>query len=251
MAEKNAPKKNSSLIPILIGAVVVAAVGLKLTEPEAAPPKKRVLTNKTSTPKKSKDNFIEEDYKAKFEVISAPIKNSFVPEIAKSSLRNAFSSEVANGIPAAFAGGETTWLYTGHAEIDGRRVALLENTATGATEFLRLNQKWRSLTVTDIGEESITVESRGTTKVISLPTTASFSGTGTLAPLPVVVPNGGRALRGPIAGGPGMDAGMGAPAEPARSQPANTFAETAPTDGQFMMDPNAQGGNRGRRGRRG
>ncbi len=250
MAEKNAPKKNSSLIPILIGAVVVGAVGLKLTEPEAAPPRKRALTPKTSTAKKSKDNFIEEDYKAKFEVISAPIKNSFVPEVAKASLKNAFTADVPNGIPAAFAGGETTWLYTGHAEIDGRRVALLENTATGATEFLRLNQKWRSLTVTDIGEESITVESRGTSKVISLPTTASYAGTGQLSPLPVVVPNGGRALRGPIAGGPAMDQGMSAPA-PARSQPANTFAETTPTDGQFMMDPNAQGGNRGRRGRRG
>ncbi len=250
MAEKNATQKKSSLVPILIGAVVVGAVGLKLTETEPAPPKKRSLTPKSSVAKKSKDGFIEEDYKAKFEVISAPIKNSFVPEVAKSALRNAFTSDVPNGIPAAFAGGEATWIYTGHAEIDGRRVALLENTATGATEFLRLNQKWRSLTVFDIGEESITIESRGTTKVISLPTTASYAGGGSLAPLPVVVPNGGRALRGPIASGTGMDAGAPAPAAN-RTQNTNVFAENQTTDGQFMMDPNAQNANRGRRGRRG
>lgn len=150
--------------------------------------KKPQLTATKST-KKADDLILPEDYKAKFDDLDKPMVNSFVPLVTKRDINGPVAK---NGIPADFAGGETTWVYTGNMTVDGTPNALLENTASGDGIFLRPGQHWKALKLVAVREDSIEIEGPGgamkTVYYNELEITASMPDSGTLSPLPPATP---------------------------------------------------------------
>jgi len=58
-------------------------------------------------------------------------------------------------VPSALAGGDPNWAYTGFAEVDGQKLALLENSANQQSGFLKEGQHWKKATVLHITAQSI------------------------------------------------------------------------------------------------
>ncbi len=53
-------------------------------------------------------------------------------------------------IPSSLAGGEGGWAYTGMAEVDGVRMALLENAGTSQSGYVREGEEWKGTRVAGI-----------------------------------------------------------------------------------------------------
>lgn len=253
MAEPN--KKPS---PVVIGGAValVATLIWYFATDTPKPVKKTTLIPKATTSSSTKkDVYLPEDYSAKFEPVSMALNNAFKPDVIKQKGVDPLSTIGSNGIPPGFVGGETTWIYTGNAEVDGIANALIENTATGEGVFLRPNEKWRNLVLTEVSGERITVEGPGgLMRTLTMPSTGGPEGMDmSVTPLPPVgaVPPGGipgtrnprtGALTGPIANmAPAMVNGQPNPAVP---QIAGSDMTGYPVD-----DSNNGSNGRGRRRR--
>lgn len=167
--------ENKSILqkPVFWVAIVgVAIAGYVLTEPDnkaSATGKTKPATKKTRTAGKASKNtivFTEQDEKAKFQTISAPLKNSFVPVVARSGIGGADAS--ANALPTDFTGGEANWVFTGSVEVNGVRQALLENRNTGEGVFLRRGERWKAATVQSIQENGIVMNGPSGIKTFGL-----------------------------------------------------------------------------------
>ncbi len=186
--------------------------------------------------KKTDDTYRPEDYTAKFPPVNVTPRDAFKPLVAKTTKTLATEQPTPlapNGIPAAFAGGDGNWVYTGNAEVNGVPNALLENGSTGDSVFLRPGERWKSLTVSRVTPNLIEVLGpTGQTYTVRIAdetipeagTAPAGTPTGTL---PAAVPNARGALAGPIGADPN----------------AQTAAQTDPSGG------NGQN-RRGRRNRR-
>ncbi|HRF59464.1 MAG TPA: hypothetical protein PLH94_06055 [Fimbriimonadaceae bacterium] len=133
---------------------VVAYAGVVLTEPD--PPKstsKPKPRASASTPKGMV--YTEADYRAKFGRIDSAPKNAFQPVIARKGGPNSLDALRLDSIPTAFTGGDPNWRYTGNAEQDGDRVALLENSSTGEGVFLRVGETWKQAVLTSIEDDAV------------------------------------------------------------------------------------------------
>ena len=58
-------------------------------------------------------------------------------------------------------GGEANWRYTGTAQINGVREALLENSSTGESVFLRVGQSWKQAVLKKIENEAVVMTGPG------------------------------------------------------------------------------------------
>lgn len=144
---------------VVILALVLFAY-LALTAGSSAPsgvatkkPIKKTLSKKAAL-------YTKEDYKAKFEPVSVALKNSFKPLISKAGIGGGKNTNVTvamNEVPSIFAGGEANWTYTGTVTIDGVREALLENKSSGDSVFLRTGDKWKGMSITSVGEDSVSI----------------------------------------------------------------------------------------------
>jgi hypothetical protein len=199
--------------PIIYAALfgVVAYAAVVLTEPET--PTKKTTKKTTATAKKNaNDPYLPQDYKAKFERVNLPVKNAFKPLVVRQSAGGALDSLRLDGLPAGFAGGDPNWRYTGTAEIDGVRVALIENHVSGDGVFLKVGETWNQTVLTSIETEAIVmVGPGGAVRRIRLgePEESRVASGNT-------VPNQGMAavppvrvggISGPISAGP-LDGGM-------------------------------------------
>ena len=252
-------KKKPSIVVVVGGLALVATpILLMLTDSPKTTKKPITPAARPVSASSKKDAYLPEDYTAKFDNVSTDLKNSFKPDIVNKALIGALTPLGDNGIPSAFSGGETTWIYTGNAEIDGVPNALIENTATGEGVFLRPNEKWRNLVLIEVSGERIVVEGPGgVTRTLSMPLfsgpTSNNIGVTPLPPLGVQPPTGtptapgttrpgGQAgLRGPIAGNP----------TDLNNPQAFNGGQAATLDPNMMQDdPNNNGSNgRGRRRR--
>ncbi len=146
--------------PMQYALVVVLAIAAWAVLGPMLLPTARTVVRKPSTVKKisSKPGVIvytDEDRKAHFDPISAPIKNAFVPLVKKMSGTGGAGSPNTGGVPNQFAGGEANWTYTGSVEVDGVLQALLENRSTGEGVFLRVGDTWKGVQVIQITEETL------------------------------------------------------------------------------------------------
>lgn len=210
----------------LVGAAVALVLYTVLTAPETVPTRR---ANNTfaggASRKKADDTYRPEDYTAKFPPVNVAPRDAFKPLVAKTTTTLAVQPTplAPNGIPASFAGGDGNWVYTGNAEVDGVPNALLENTASQETVFLRPGERWKSLTLAGVTASAIELigptgqrrsvgiadETAATTQVAA--TTPAGTAPGSL---PAVTPNGRGALAGSLSGPIGADAGaQAAPAD--------------------------------------
>lgn len=181
-----------------VGSVAVLIAAFVMTEPDAATPKSTV--KKTSSPKKTtkktEDEFTKEDETAEFKRVNQTPKNTFVPVVARHSGIGS-ADGMANSIPTEMTGGQTNWVYTGTAESDGVRVALVENRTTGDATFLKKGERWKSAVVVSISEFSVILRGPSGTRTFGLvdeefkssSSSVARSSNNDFAPARVTVPN--------------------------------------------------------------
>lgn len=149
-------------------------------------------------PKKSTDIYLPEDRTAHFDNVVAGADNIFKPLVAKSpTSRGGGAVSAPNALPAAYAGGEPNWIYTGTADVDGVPCALLENKTTGDSLFLRVGDTWKGSTIQGITDDSLIVMSpeTGLIMTVTLPSDDYLPGPGS-GNSPVTI----NPLNGPIGG---------------------------------------------------
>src|SRR5690606_15601791 len=86
--------------------------------------------------------------------------NAFKPLIVDQGSRRASESRGVgspNQVPPHFVNGESTWFFTGTTSFDGSTMALIENTATGEGQYLRVGESLLGATVVEIGRNSVTL----------------------------------------------------------------------------------------------
>ena len=189
-------KLSRPVVYSLLGVVVLAAAYF-LNEPTQSARKGRSAAAKPKTTSK-KDQFLPEDYDAKFTPVNWPVKDTFQPVVARKDTRSLLSNP--GGIPVEFAGGDPNWVYTGEVSVDGSREALLENTLTGEGVFLRSGERWKNCAVVEIAGEKLRLEGPGgEVKTVTLGDRQAAVNPG--AELAPVNPAPGAPLTGPIGGG--------------------------------------------------
>ncbi len=153
----------------LVGVALVFVMAFVLTQPDAA----KVVSSKSKPMAKKKTSlksevvFTKEDELANFKPVNSSAKNSFVPVVARHSGVGS-ADGLANAIPVDMTGGEANWVYTGTADTDGVRVALIENRSTGDAVFLKRGERWKSAIVLSISEYSVILKGPGGTRTLGL-----------------------------------------------------------------------------------
>lgn len=219
---------------LICGLAVLAWI---VVSPMISPDSGHRSTKKTfnSKSKKADTIYLAEDYNPPdFSPVSGSMKDSFKPLIAKVASTRSGPMATVNVVPPQFADGESNWMYTGTADVDGVLQALLENRSTGENVFLHVGDTWKGAMVQEITDDSLVLASPDTGLLASL-----------------FLPSDD--LAGPIGGGAGgfapaqvqnppMNGGLG----PLTAQPDQTTAQD-----NFTSDSNTNGNNNRRRsGRR-
>lgn len=194
---------------VVLGAAGYAAV--IFTEPDAV--KKKATANAAAhsgvTPP---PGFTEADMTAKFDRYNGPITDAFKPKVVLKKptpgASPAAQPPVATGI----------WTLTGIALTDGQRSALVENSNTGESVFLKAGDQWSGLKVVSVEPtEVIFVNAEGKrtrlTFAVTVEEKPSPSPSG-LAPLILPAPGASPA--------PGAAAPGAVPAAPGTVPPAGT-----------------------------
>ena len=134
------PKISRPVVYSLVGAVAVYAVVL-LTQPDAPAPHRRAHTARRAAA--DADAFAAADLSAHFARYHA-------------GKRDPFLSKLPHAKPQAAPGaGRGQWTLTGINIINGVPNALVEDSATGDSVFLKPGDRWRGLRVLSIGTDAV------------------------------------------------------------------------------------------------
>lgn len=136
---------------IFFGIFAIAASIYVWSQPEAA-------AAKTSTTKKrsAKVAFDGWDFPPPDPTLHIPkpratTRDVFLPKVkVQRVVRLPSAQEDLVAIPAGLADGEGGWAYTGMAEVDGVRMALLENSGTRQSGYIREGEDWKKAHVVGI-----------------------------------------------------------------------------------------------------
>ncbi len=193
--------------PVIYTALFAAVVGgyVFLQEEPTSTGGASLRRTTAKTEAKETGPITEEDREARgrFARVESGGRNVFNPVVAKATLSSAGGRVPTNEIPTEFAG-EAGWVYTGNAELDGKRYAGLENKTTKETVLLISGERWKRSVVTRITTDTLVLTSdSGLIRSVKLPTyedpTQPMMGAGAgFQPIPVVPPG----LSGPIGRGP-------------------------------------------------
>lgn len=139
------------LYTIVAAAVIFAAV--LLTEPDP-PARKTAVRTRTSSAAPS--GFTEADLTARFARYSARQQDAFRPGIVPSkaaALQNAPAS--VGPAPVLPGGAAGTWALTGITTVNTVRSALVENSATKESIFLKAGDRWNGLRVLSVESSAV------------------------------------------------------------------------------------------------
>jgi hypothetical protein len=177
----------------IIYTVVSAVIGytaFTLTQP--APPKKapKKTTTTAATQKVEDNGILPEDLKAHFKpyVLQHPRDVFLAGVVSTQKLPDAKSGRLPNG---------ANWVLTGIASIDNVKRALLENSATQDSVFLKVGDKWNNLRVLSVGDISVHfVDATGRQTALGFPEPTDS---------PTPSPNQPNPLAAPASNGAGPD----------------------------------------------
>lgn len=182
---------------VYLGLIAVAVAAFLLTEEE--PARKSTTKPKTVASKPGdRSAFTVEDYKATFEPVSGPVKNSFQPLVLRYGGLDA-GLLTPNVVPLEFAGGEPNWALTGIAYVDGVPTALIENSSTGEGFFVKHGDQFKASTVVRITPNSVVLSGPGGIAKTLTIVTEAFGAYAAQSPAPLDVgPAANRALTGEV-----------------------------------------------------
>jgi len=188
--------------PWLIYGGLAVTIGLAayLNMPSAATPKPLKKTSAPTGGGASKTavatddtSVVAEDYKVHFDPYVQPVKNTFLPVVHRNDKTGSGGGAAANNsIPSEFTDGESDWIYTGNAQIDGKSEALVENASTGAGEFLHVGETWKTMVVKAITDDGLSASGPdGEVQTISMLTTPKAEEVKPVSPTTPVSPMSG------------------------------------------------------------
>lgn len=175
-----AKKRNSR--PLIYGGVAVVAIAAFILTGEDSSGGNEAIksskaarqeTGRSSTRTRSSTAFTDEDYSATFPAVNEAPANAFKPLVvsakaAGGSGSGSGSQAAPNEIPASFTDGESIWLYTGTASVDGVPMALVENPATSEGEFIKVGQRWKNTVVRKITPTTLVLSGPGGSRTFEL-----------------------------------------------------------------------------------
>lgn len=130
---------------VVIGAVAYAAV--LLTEPEQKP--KKVGPRTTQSASKAPTGFTEADLTATFPRYNGKYQDAFKPKVV-------VKKEVPAPAPTPlFGNGVGVWSLTGISSINGEPSALVENSSTQESVFLKIGESWNGYRVQAIEPSAV------------------------------------------------------------------------------------------------
>ncbi len=134
----------------LLGAVAYAAV--VLTEPQ--PVSKKKATARPNPTAIAADGFTKADYTARYGRYHGPRRDAFLPAIRSARKADALAA-AAGSLPPNILG--QNWQLTGISSVNGVRSALLENSTTADTVFVKAGERWNGFRVAAIEPTAIVV----------------------------------------------------------------------------------------------
>ena len=154
------PAKKTS--PVVWVAVAGAAAAAFLVLGPSDSPASGVTTGAKARKRTTKDGglFTEADRTAKFAVYTQPAVDAFKPAILKPAppvKLPPVDPTQRNGVPLNLTGGEASWFITGWDSLNGSREALIENTATGQTVYVKPGDRWKAARVQSIDVSAVTM----------------------------------------------------------------------------------------------
>ena len=189
--------------PVGYGLLAFASVAVLLFSNQSSPPPSLPPTLKPHRAAASavQADFIAEDYTAHFDKPKGKLRNLFLPLAEnRDDVVLPLAHQDLDTVPAVFASGESNWKYTGMAEINGLRSALLQDTEKHHGGFVSEGQHWKSCKVSHItGESVVLIDAQGHSQVVmrfspTKPKTAAGEPAATVAPPQPVNPF----MHGPI-----------------------------------------------------
>ncbi|MBS1718350.1 MAG: hypothetical protein JSS72_11525 [Armatimonadetes bacterium] len=198
--------------------------------------------------------FTEADRKAHFEPISISNKNAFnalVKRTGSGGVTGEGKTSDPTTIPASFAGGETGWVFTGTAAVDGVALALFENNAKQDSTFVHQGDTWKGTLIASIMADGVVLEGSDGERITvhSKTEEAELKPTAPSAVSPVntnpfsAFMNGANGMNGPINAVPGMNGAAATPGAMGGNQGGGRGGGRR--GGRGMRGGNQGGGNQG------
>lgn len=197
--------------PILYSLAVVCVAALVFYFQDDAPVTKARAVNHTSQKRISQNVavFPPEDFQVRFSRAKLPVRNLFAapvppPKIASLNIKGDIFK-----VPPVIAGGDGNWIFTGIAVLDGKKMALLENSGSHQAQYVTEGSPWKDATVRRISAEGVAfVPKAGGEELVVLRYSAAAqvppSGPGgpVLPPSQAFQPATPPGISGPIGNGP-------------------------------------------------
>ena len=142
-------KVSRPIVYTVVGSLVVGAV-VFLTQPDTPTTTKKLRTNRSASA--SADGISDADLKARFDRYKGGARDPFAAGV------------VANlpgmGVPGAplLPTGKMGWSLTGINEINGVKSALVENSVTKDSAYLKVGDTWNGLHVVAIQDETVQLQ---------------------------------------------------------------------------------------------
>lgn len=157
--EANQPKSKQSAIsrPVAYGALIVLSMAVVWASGgDSTKPQVRTQ-HKVSTKKISEQpwDFIRSEKPVVFEAPTSGISDAFRPLIFVDRKHLRVQEEELMKVPANLAQGEGNWTYTGMVEVNGERLALLENAALHQGGYVKEGETWKKSKIVSITSASI------------------------------------------------------------------------------------------------
>jgi hypothetical protein len=146
--------------PVGYSSLAVIAVGL-LWWSNAEPPKVGKQPDRkplqSSKPAEPDWSFPPSETAIHFDKPKGTLRNIFNPLVNVDKPASQAAQDELMKLPANMAEGDPNWAYTGMVEVDGARLALLENSATHQGGYVKEGEIWKKSRIVHISVESILV----------------------------------------------------------------------------------------------
>ena len=186
--------------PVAYGLFSIVALGLVWWAYSAPPATKRAAAKSVARKSSEPDwSYPASETSVRFDHPAVKLRNIFMPLFAVDKPEVKVDEETLMKVPANLAQGESGWAYTGMVEVDGVRLALLENSSTHQGGYVKEGDTWKKSRIV-----RITMASIGVVGPDGIETTVfRFNANATPKPKPEPEPGFhpidlGQALKGPI-----------------------------------------------------
>jgi len=143
--------------PLLYGGLIVIVAAVYFWPSSSPTPAAQRPGAKANAGKnKERDwTFLASDFGPRFDKPQGKTRDIFNPLFYVEHAAPKTNQDQIMEVPANLAQGEAGWAYTGMAEVDGKRLALLENSSTHQGGFVKEGEAWKRSHIVSITSESI------------------------------------------------------------------------------------------------